>query len=250
MPRTKEDTTVMEPRSRRARDRMLGDVLTPLQQIPVLPGNNNVEATGAWAYYLRPDGATIAETLILYPNGGTPDIDDQRMKVRYGTNAAYYQERQRNKGMVYVGQTLTEGGIRQLVDVMAKNRPEEIAFCEDEIDDAKEIAANSDIPEVRAQAKRRIAQFQRRLEYLTQPLDEEALLSELNEIARAQMLAKVDPNILRVMRSMLGEVNAKMEASILHFQAGRGSPGGEGAPHLLKGDGSDPDQFKGKDVIE
>lgn len=239
----------VERRSKRGQQRYSERELTPLEQIPVLPGSDSIEATGAWAYYLRPEGATISDTLILYPNGGTPDIDDARMKVRFSENSLYYQNRQARKGFEFIGQTLTEGGVRRLVEVMAQNRPDEILFCEEEIEACKDVAKNSDIPEVRNQARRRRAQFERRLSYLTQPLDEPALIAELNEIARAQQLAKVDPAVLRVMRSMIGEVNENMAASIAHFQAGR-TPG-ESAPTKLSKGGSDRGaSFTGKDSLD
>src|SRR3989304_2665801 len=56
-----------EPRSVRGRLRRDRDmqILSPLEQIRARPA----ATTGPWAYYLRRDGATIRDALILYPNG-------------------------------------------------------------------------------------------------------------------------------------------------------------------------------------
>src|SRR3990167_1249652 len=100
-----------EPRrSLRGQRRYTEAALTPLQQIRMQPMN----ITGAWAYYLRPEGATIREALILYPNGGIPDTDDKRLQGKYGTNAEYFRERQRQKGFTYLGQTLNEQAMKLL----------------------------------------------------------------------------------------------------------------------------------------
>ena len=230
-----------EPRSERGRARFREDILRPIDQIPIPPGSGSIQATGAWAYYLRPDGATISDALVLYPNGGVPDLDDPRMAARYGENHLYYRERQAQKGLEYIGQVLTEGGVERLVELLAQNRQDEILFCEDEIESCMATANSSDRPEIRDQAKKRKRQFEKRLAYLKQPLEPEALVAELKEIARAQQLSKVDPNVLRVMRSMIGEVNANMAEAIGKFQAGKAAP--DGAPRSLNRQGADETIF-------
>lgn len=213
-------------------------ILRPIDQITPPPGGNGMEATGAWAYYIRPDGATIAEALVLYPNGGIPDIDDRRLADRYGLNATYYRERQARKGFEYVGPVLNEAAMQRLVEVLAANREDEVEFLKEEIADAKDTIKNADIPEIRTQARRRVRQLERRLATIEAGFDPNELLAELKEIARAQQLAKVDPNVLRVMRAMIGEANASM---IAHFQQGR-TPG-EKPPARLQSGGGD----QGKD---
>lgn len=223
-------------RSRRHKD---DAVLTPLEQIRRPPGSESVEATGAWAYYLREDGATIREALVLYPNGGIPDLDDPRMRERYGANAEYYRNRQARRGLRYIGQTLNEQAMRDLIEVLESNREDEVLDLKDDIEDAKDVAKNSDIPEVRTQAKRRIKQLQRRLDMIEAGFDPDVLLAELNEIARAQQLAKVDPNVLRVMRAMVGEVNERM---LSYFAQGKAP---EGAPaKFTRGRGSKGEEFE------
>lgn len=209
------------------------EVLRPIDQITPPPGNSGMEATGAWAYYIRPDGATIGETLVLYPNGGRPDMDDRRLADRYGINAEYYQQRQARKGFEYVGPKLTEAAMKRLVEVLAANRESEVEYLREEIADAKDTVKNADVPEVRTQARRRARQLERRLATIEAGFDPDELLTELNEIARAQQLAKVDPNVLRVMRAMIGEANASM---IAHFQNGTK---GEGGPSTLSTQGND-----------
>lgn len=250
-------TTVVEKlpdglqiRSRRGRQRYQEAILRPIDQIPMPPGGGDIEATGAWAYYLHPEGATITDALTLYPNGGVPDVDDPRLRARYGENHLYYQQRMAQKGFEFVGQTLTEAGIRRLIEILGNNREDEILFCEDEIANCHQVISGSDRPEIRDQARKRRRQFEQRLEYLSQPLNPEELTEELNEIARAQMLAKVDPNVLRVMRSMIGEVNDRMAMAITKFQGGNPRTGA--APASLSARGSDATIFDatGKDHIE
>src|SRR3990167_137711 len=71
-----------QPRSTRGRRKREQRLLTPLEQIRVTPGG----ITGPWAYYLRADGATIRDALVLYPNGGTLPANEDP-KGKYGTNA-------------------------------------------------------------------------------------------------------------------------------------------------------------------
>ncbi len=236
-------TSETEPRSQRGRRIRQLDVPDILSQIRVQNYGDNIELTGAWAYYLNPKGATIRDALILYPNGGIPDIDDARLRAKYGENAEYYRNRQARKGLEYVGPTLTEGGVKRLVEVLEANRPDEILFIEDEISDAEKVATESDLPQIRDQAKRRIQQLSRRLAILQQPLDVAAMEVELNEIARAQQLSKVDPNVLRVIKSMIGEVNDRFLEYFTH-----GVPFAEpGLPKMSRGTGSSKGaDFEGK----
>lgn len=208
-----------QPRSERGKRRYAGGtaILTPLAQIRVQPQG----VTGAWAYYLRPDGATIRDALILNPNGGVPDLDDRRLQGKYGTNAAYFREKAQRKGRVFLGQQLDERAMRLLVETLAKNRGDEILFCEDEIATCEFNRVNNESQREREIATKRKTQFQRRLDTLRQPFDPDALLAELNDIARAQMLASVDPKVMRVMRAMIGEVNSKLEGMVGHFQSGK-----------------------------
>lgn len=218
-----------------------------MEQLRMPPGNNSIKVTGGWCYYIRPDGATIRDALILYPNGGVPDIDDQRMKARYGTNSDYYKARQERKGLEYIGPSLTEGGIQRLVQVLERNREDEILFMEDEIADAQDVAKTSDLPDVRNQAKRRVRQLTRRLELLKQPLDADAMEAELKDIARAQSLARVDPNVLRTMRAMLGELDEKLTAKIAFFQQGKSA--GDGSVKLSATGATNGSEFEGKDNL-
>lgn len=204
-----------EPRSDRGRRRRARDmrVLTPLEQIRGKPS----EITGAWAYYLNPDGATIRDALLLYPNGARlPKTEDKRGK--FSENAEYYQARQARKGYEYIGPTLTDAGVRKLVQVLESNREDEVLDLEDLIAECLHDIANSDRPEWRDNQRKRRDQLQKRLDTVKAGFDPDQLISELNEIARAQRMARVDSNVLAVMREMLGEVNAQFSAAVEKFQ--------------------------------
>lgn len=236
-----------KPRSQRGKRAYEGDILRPIDQIRT---NNQIrpdaDSTGAWAYYIRPEGATIRDALVFQPNGGIPDIDDTKLRARYGTNATYYRDRAAAKGFEYIGPVLNERGVRRLVEVLAENREDEILYCEDEMANCEYTIANSDRPDVRDQARKRRNQLQRRLDTLRQPFDQDALLAELNEIAQAQMLSKVDPNVLRVMRAMFGEVNERITTMAGAF---RGKPMGDGKFARPTG-GSSLEDSGGADFID
>lgn len=217
--------TVIEPRSKRGKAKYAEKVLEPIDQIRVPSGG----VTGAWCYYLRPDGATIRDALILAPNGAG--------EGKFGANKEYFQARARAKGRIFLGQRLTADGVRKLVEVIAVNRDDEILFVEDEIAEQDAILANAESQREREIAHKRKRQYQVRLETLTQPFDPEALTEELNEIARAQRLANIDPNVLAVMREMVGEVNAKTAAMVERFANGRTRETDPDEPAVKRGPG-------------
>lgn len=228
-------TAVAEkPRSER-RGRQRGErLLTPLEQIPLPPGaGSGSDTTGAGGYYVRGDGATIGDCLKFYPNGGVPQISDQRKRSMYGRNAEYYRQRQARRGLEFIGSTLTPEGIKRLLEVMDENRDDEIYNVKLEIENAQGVSQEADIPEVRNQARRRVGQLQKRLAYLEQPVDADAMEKELKDIARAMRLSKVPPEILETME----ELNEETRNMIAHFSGKQAvSAGGvddfEGEDHL------------------
>ena len=224
--------TPYQPRSQRARRQF--KVVSALDQIKVFPNTKADQATGAWAYYLRDTGieATIREVLITYPNGGVPDIDDQKLRSQYGTNADYYRQRQARKGLVFIGPVLNEEGMRKLVAIIMKNRPDAILYCEDMIANCAHDGDTLPDPKERALARRRQAIFEQRLAMLNQEIDVPELLRQLNEIARAQQLAAIDPKLLRVMRN---EITANMEQAMAKFGPAK-TGGAVGTLEREKGD--------------
>jgi hypothetical protein len=221
------------PRSNRGRRELQGEALTPLQQVRIIPSSrdkNFSEVTNAWAYYIRPDGATIRDALILSPNGGVPELDDQKKRAIFGRNAELYRAQMRAKGYEYVGPRLTVPGVKRLVEVIMGNRQDEILYCEDSVVNCQSTIDNSDRPEVRDQARKRKAQFERRLEYLRQDIDADAMVAELDDIAKAQELASLDPKLARILRSMIGEKVSVLEDLVSRMTR----TSGEGAPRVRK----------------
>lgn len=226
-----------QPRSKRGRRQYAADAPTALSQIRVNPhAGNMADSTGAWAYYLRPDGATIRDALVLYPNGGIPEIDDEKRRARFGTNASYYRERQRAKGFEYLGPVLTEAAVKRVVETVYANREDEILFCEDEIANCEYTISSSDVPDIRDQARKRRGQLERRLAILRQDVDSEKMAKELEEIARAQEMASLDPKLLRVMRQYVGEMTETMKAAIAKFSTGKAPEEGSGVRMRRPGD--------------
>jgi hypothetical protein len=173
--------------------------------------------TGAWAYYLRPEGATLRDALILYPNGGVPDLDDRRLAAKYGANAEYYRARQSRKGFEYLGQVLTEAAMTKVVETIKANNADAIEEAEEEIAFCDASIAASERPDIRDLQRQRKASWQRRLHYLREQLNPDELAKELADIAKAHQLANVDPAVLRVMKAMIGEVSENMQKAMEKF---------------------------------
>lgn len=216
------------PRSQRGKARYERQIVEPIDQIRMQPSG----VTGAWSYYLRPDGATIREALVLYPNGGAPSqIDDP--KGKYGTNADYFRARQARKGFVYLGQRLDTRAVTMLVETLAKNREDYVIFLEDSIAEADQQLENTDDPQVRDQCRKRKGAFTSLLNEANAKWEPEALVDELNEIARAQRMANVDPSVLQVVRELIGEASNKTMTYVQRFNTGRQSDP-DGAPTGVK----------------
>lgn len=213
-----------EIRSRRGRERHNADLryLSPLEQVRARPTRMTPAGggpTGPWAYYIRTDGATIGDALILYPNGAKLPPDQDR-RGAFSANADYYQNRQKQKGFEYVGPTLTDQGIDRLLEVLEQNKPDEILFLEDEIATCQHDIDTADTPTWRDNQRKRKRQFQRRLDYVRNGFDPEALKAELREISRAQRMAKVAPETMVVMREMMGEQTRAFADMVDKFRQG------------------------------
>ncbi|MCR4341168.1 MAG: hypothetical protein NUW01_14925, partial [Gemmatimonadaceae bacterium] len=137
--------TEEKPRSKRGQRARETLVLDAIDQIRMVPAG----VTGSWAYYLRPDGATIRDALVINPNGGIPDIENLAMRARYGTGASDFRRKEERKGHVFLGSTLTPEGVGKLVRSMGDNREDEILWCQEQIADTELDIANSDRPEIR-----------------------------------------------------------------------------------------------------
>ncbi len=215
------EPVVRSERGRRRRDLEMR-VLAPLEQIRMRPS----ATTGPWSYWIRPEGATIRDALIIYPNGAKLPASEDRRGM-YSANADYYIARQRAKGFEYVGATLTGAGIKRLIEVLEANKPDEILDLEDQITECEHDIANSDRPDWRDNQRKRRRQLMKRLDTVKQPIDADALEAELNDIANAQRMARVSPETLQVMREMLGESNARMMAMIEKFKSTGNAEEGE-----------------------
>lgn len=219
--------TIVEPRSERGKRRYAAKVVEAIDEVRVPGGESRRmgELEGAWCYFLRTDGATIRDALVISPNGAG--------EGKFGNNSSYFREKAAKKGRIYLGPRLTAEGVKKLVETIAKNRDDEILFTEDEIAEQNVILENAESQREREIAHKRKRQYQNRLEILTKPFDPESLLDELNEIARAQRLAKIDPNVLAVMKEMVGEVNDKTARMVERFTTGVSS--GDSDPDLGTG---------------
>lgn len=172
-------------RSKRGRRRLdLDRAPDPMEEVPERPGGI---FGGPAAYFIRP-GATISEALIVSPNGAA--------MVHNGTdraNSKMYQDRLEKRGFEYIGPTLTPDGIRRLAEVMGEHRQDYVIFLQEEIETTRQLIHETETLEVRDQMRRRESQFERQLEIATKSFDAEKMISELNDILKAQKLAALSP---------------------------------------------------------
>ena len=175
--------------------------MSPLEQIRRSPTVTN----GAGAYYLDKDGATIREALIYYPNGASASEVG-----KYGENSDYYQARQAKKGFKYLGATLGPSGVRELVDTLVTNRPDEIKITQYKMDECDYTLRHSGVQKEREVAARRRQQFAKRMELLQKKIDTEGLIQELEEIGEAQTISRLDGPTRKAMELLLAKQNERV----------------------------------------
>ena len=175
--------------------------LSPLQQIRREP----TVLSGAGAYYLDKDGATIRDALIYYPNGAT-----EAEVGRYGQNSEYYQSRQATKGFKYLGATLGPDAIKELVSTLVSNRPDEIAITQYRMDECDYTLRHSGVQKEREVAAKRRQQFAARLDMLQQKINVTELIQQLEEIGEAQTIAKLDGPTRKAMELLLKKQNQRV----------------------------------------
>lgn len=236
--RESSEAGMKAPRSKRglARRGFATRVPTPLEQIRPRPGGLT---GGPAAYFIRPDGATIREALIIYPNGAPVISRNGRDRA----NSVYNRNRQEQKGYIYIGPTLSEDGVKQLVEVIARNRDDYILDLEEQIRDTEADIEESDRPEVRDNQRKRRVQLIKQLEIAKQPLDADKMYQELKEIAQAQKLASVAPGLREVIASIAGDVaNQKLLALADSMRGGKSMTAGDGTPITVR-NASEEDDF-------
>jgi len=142
--------------------------------------------------------------------------------------------KERKKGFIPLGSKLDERAVKMIVEEISKNREEEINYMLDEIDDCDRQLANVENPGWRDVFRKRKARAQARLETLQNGFDPDALLKDLNDIARGQQLAKLDPNVLAVMKEMFSEQDKKVAN---YFRNGKDTSAPEGV-RMQRGGGN------------
>ena len=213
----------------------------PLDQIPRIGGYDDIQNESAHAYYARLDGATIPEVLVMYPNGGMPSLESiadpkkrARRRSQIGANALYYRGRQRARGLVFLGETLTRKGIETVVKIIELNRPYEIEEVKEEIENCDRILKNSESSKDREDARRRKLQWGKRLQMLTQELDPEELTKQLEDAARVIHLTSLPPSVRAAVMVMMAEQNKSIDLRVEDLEAAvstmrrRGRPPGSG----------------------
>lgn len=180
---------------------------TVLEEIRDRPGGM---MGGPAAYFIRPDGASIREALVIYPNGA-PVIRNGRDRA----NSRYAQDRQKNKGFEYIGPTLTVEGIRRLIEVIKGNQYDYLLDLKEQIQECEYTIANSDRPEVRDNARKRRGQLERLVEIARREVEPEKIAAEMDDILKAMKLAALSPSQREAITIMMGgEVDARLQTLI------------------------------------
>lgn len=180
---------------------------TTLEEIRPRPGGM---LGGPAAYFIRPDGATIREALIIYPSGAPV--------IKNGTdrgNSRYAQDRQKQKGYEYVGPQLTAAGVKRLLEVINVNRYDYLLDLKEQIEECEKTIEETETPTVRDNARKRRGQLQRLVEIAAREVKPESLLKELDDIIKAQKLASIPQSQREAIAIMLGEeVGARIQSLV------------------------------------
>jgi|TARA_Y100000310_G_C20696075_1_gene825873 hypothetical protein len=193
---------------------------TPMEQVRGRPGGLT---GGPAAYFLNPKGATIAEILIIYPNGAPVHRNGKEIG-----NAMYAQNRQAEKGYEYVGPTLTVDSAKRLVEILESNRTDFVLDLTEQIADCEHDIAENDRPEVRDNQRKRRVQLDRLLEQARTPLDGQALVKNLNDIVQAHKLAAIPPAMRDAIASIAGDVASDRVLSMVGQLSGGKTVAGDG----------------------
>ena len=178
---------------------------TSLEQIRDRPGGL---VGGPSSYYINPRGATISEALIVSPNGA-PLMHNAGRDVG---GSGYHQNRQKDRGYEYVGPTLTREGAKRLVEVILANIDDFTMDLREQISDCRHDIDTADDPAKRDNQRKRQTQLELQLEQATVPIDADAMVQELNDIAAAHKLASMPAGLLDVIRTVAGDaVSANVE---------------------------------------
>ena len=170
------------------------------EQIRARPGGMS---GGPAAYFLNPAGATIREIILINPNGA-PVIRNGKDRA----NSRYNQERQKDKGHEYIGPTISGKAVTRLLEILEANKEDYVLDLQEQIADAQEVVGSADRPEIRDQARKRIAQLSRLLEVALTPVDAAKLTGELDDILKAQKLAALSPAQRDAIAVMFGAEDA------------------------------------------
>ncbi len=214
-----------KPYSRRGRREAGVNQVTPLQQFRRWDDHltTNTIRDSAYAYYLRPDGATISDILIICPNGGQPTIEgdarSRRRKKLVGSNAGYFRDRQQAKGFIYIGQQLTREGIMKMIEIMEENQPDEVLWVDEQLAMANVTLRTDPRHDHQNLAQERINRLNAVKERLTTKLNVDAIVREMNLIAEAQRLANLPPEILEGMRQMRDDAENNALARMIELMA-------------------------------
>ena len=181
---------------------------------------------GPAAYFIRPDGATIREALIIAPSGAP-------VLARNGedrANAEAVQARALRKGFVYVGPQLTFDGVEKLVAVIESNKADYILDLREQMQDADNNRKNLDVPEERRLHTTRFRKLTALLAAAQQPIDGPKIVKELNEILQAQKLAAISPDMREAIIALTGqEISTRMAGLIEKMQNTQRSTSGDSA---------------------
>jgi hypothetical protein len=198
---------------------------TVLEEIRDRPGGIK---DGPAAFFIRPDGATIREALVINPNGAPV--------VKNGTDrggSRMAQERAAKKGFEYIGPQLTSDGLRRLIQVIEANKYDYLLDLKEQIDDCEKTIKETETPSVRDNARKRRAQIERLIAIASRDIHPDQVMKELDEIMKAQKLAALSSAQREAITILLGdEVGDRIKSLASRMGSGK-SVDGDGGSYVI-----------------
>ncbi len=195
------------------RSRIGGDDAKPLTSWELLrkPPNSLNPRTSPYCYWLDPDGGTMREAVRFDPNGAKPD---EGCEAKYTESWQIFKEMGEDKGWTRLGHQLQKESIKLIVETLEKNRPIEKEVMEHFRDVAAYEVTNGTNERARAIAQKSVTTYGKLIEQLEMPIDADFMISELNEISRAQRMAALSPDMRAAIREMIDVEVGSSEARV------------------------------------
>lgn len=164
------------------------------------PSPNLNPRTSPYCYWLDPNGGTMRDAVRFDPNGAKPG---EGCESKYTQSWQIFQATNEDMGWIRLGHQLQKDSIKLIVETLEKNRPIEKEVMEHYRAVAAYEVTNGTNERARAIAQKSVTTYTKLIEQLEMPIDADFMISELNEIARAQRMSALSPDMRAAIREMI-----------------------------------------------